>query len=69
MDRKKSLLLHILSTSHTSKRSNKNIHLTFTNAGKIIGETAKTCNNDNLPVKTTCENVEYDNNEIVFFVN
>jgi hypothetical protein len=52
------------STSHSSKCSNRNIDLTFTNIGEIRGETLQMGTSGHCPVIITCENVVFDNNKM-----
>ena len=65
----KNNLCYIPSTSHSSKRSNRNIDLTFTNIEGARGETQNTGTNDHWPVMITCENVCFDKNKMFPFVN
>ena len=65
----KNNLCYIPSTSHSSKRSNRNIDLTFTNIGGARGETLNTGTSDHWPVMITCENVCFDKNRMFPFVN
>ena len=53
-------LCYIPTTSHSSKRSNRNIDLTFTNMGEVRGETMNAGTSDHWPLMITCENVVYD---------
>ena len=59
----KNNLCYIPSTLHSSKRSNRNIDLTFTNIGGTRGETLNTGTSDHWPVMITCENVCFDKNK------
>jgi hypothetical protein len=52
------------STSYSSKRSNRNIDLTFTNVGGTRGETLNIGTSDHLPVLITWENVGFDKNKM-----
>ena len=60
----KNNLYYTPSTSHSSKRSNRNIDLTFTNIEGTRGETRKVGTSDHWSVLITCENVWYDNNKM-----
>ena len=60
----KNNLCYIPSTSHSSKRSNRNIDLTFTNMGGARGETLKMGTSDHWPVLITCENVGFNKNKM-----
>jgi len=60
----KNNLCYIPSTSHSSKRSNRNIDLTFTNIGGTRVETLKIGTSDHWPVIITCENVGFDENRV-----
>ncbi|CAM4803758.1 unnamed protein product [Rotaria magnacalcarata] len=62
-------LCYIPSTSHSSKRSNRNIDLTFTNIGQMRGETLKMGTSDHWPLMLTCENVSFDKNRMFSYVN
>ncbi|CAF4157481.1 unnamed protein product, partial [Rotaria magnacalcarata] len=60
----KNNLCYIPSLSNSSKRSNRNIDLTFTNLGGIRGETLKMGTSDHWPIMITCENLVFDKNSI-----
>ena len=50
--------------SDSSKRSNRNIDLSFTNIGEVRGETLKMGTSDHWPTLLTCENVGIDKNKM-----
>lgn len=62
-------LCYIPSRVHSSKRSNRNIDLTFTNIGQTKGETLKMGTSDHWPQMITCENVSFDKNRMFSYVN
>ena len=49
---------------HSSKRSNRNIDLSFTNIGEVRGETLKIGTSDHWPTLLTCENVGIGKNKM-----
>ena len=53
-------LHYVASTSHSSKRSSRNIDLTFTNIGGIRAETLNIGSSDHWPIGITCENIVFD---------
>ncbi len=63
MDREKNRC-YIPTTSHSSKRSDRNIDLTFANVGGIKGETIRTGTSDHWPIILTCESVGFDKNKM-----
>ena len=65
----KNNLYYISSTAHSSKRSNRNIDLTFTNIGETKGETLNMGTSDHWPLLITCENVVFDKNTIFAHVH
>ena len=65
----KNNLCYVPTTSHSSKRSNRNIDLTFANVGGIKGETIKTGTSDHWPISLTCENVGFDKNKMFSHVH
>ncbi len=65
----KNNLVYIPSTSHASKRSDRNIDLTFSNVGGMRGETLKMGTSDHWPTLITCENVRFDKNKMFSHVN
>lgn len=62
-------LCYIPSTSHSSKRSNRNIDLTFTNVEEVRIETLKLGTSDHWPLMITCENVGFDKDRFFSYVN
>ncbi|CAF3510010.1 unnamed protein product [Rotaria socialis] len=60
----KNNLCYIPSLSNSSKRSNRNIDLTFTNLGGTRGETLKMGTSDHWPIMITCENLVFDKNSV-----
>ena len=66
---KKNNLSYIPSTSHSSKRANRNIDLMFTNIGGARGETLNTGTSDHWSVMITCENVCFNKNKMFPLVN
>ncbi len=65
----KNNLSYIPSTSHSSKRSNRNIDLTFTNVGGMRAETLEFGTSDHWPVTMACEDIEFDKNRMFPYVN
>ncbi|CAF2106824.1 unnamed protein product [Rotaria magnacalcarata] len=65
----KNNLCYIPSTLHSSKRSNRNIDLSFTNIDEVRGETLKMGTSDHWPLLITCENVGFDKNKMFPHVN
>jgi hypothetical protein len=59
----KNNLCYIPSTSHSSKRSDRNIDLSFTNIGETKAETLRMGTSDHWPVIITCEKVGIDENK------
>ena len=55
-------LHYIPSTSHTSKRSLRNIDLTFSNITTVSSETLHFGTSDHWPVMLACENISFDTN-------
>lgn len=53
-------LYYIPTTAHSSKRSKRNIDLTFTNMGEVRGETMNVGTSDHWPSIITCENVMFE---------
>ena len=53
-------LFYIPSTSHTSKRSLRNIDLSFSNITDISSETEHFGTSDHWPMILTCENISFD---------
>ena len=47
---------YIPSNSHSSKHSNRNIDLSFTNIGETKAETLRIGTSDHWPIKITCKN-------------
>lgn len=62
-------LCYIPTTSHSSKRSNRNIDLTFTNMGEVRGETMHVGTSDHWPSVITCENVLFDKTNLFAHVH
>ena len=60
---------YIPSTSHSSKRSKRNIDLIFTNIEKTRGETLRTGTSNHWPVVITCVKVGFDSNTRFSYVN
>lgn len=60
----KNNLCYIPSASHSSKSSNRNIDLAFTNIEKVRGETLKSGTSDHWPIIITYENVVWDKNKM-----
>ncbi|CAF4913904.1 unnamed protein product, partial [Rotaria socialis] len=60
----KNNLCYIPSLSNSSKRSNRNIDLTFTNLGGTKGVTLKMGTSDHWPIMITCDNLVFDKNSI-----
>jgi hypothetical protein len=58
----KNNLCFILSTLHSSKRSNRNIDLSLTNIGGAKRETLKIGTSDQWSVMVTCKNLGFDKN-------
>ena len=56
----KNSLHYVESTSHSSKRSSRNIDLTFTNIGGTKAETLNIGSSDHWPIEITCENIFFD---------
>jgi hypothetical protein len=59
----KNNLCYIPSTSHSSKRSDRNIDLSFTDIGETKAETLRMGTSDHWPIIITCENVGVDENK------
>ena len=53
-------LSYISSTSHSSKRSKRNIDLCFANISAITSETLQSGTSDHWPLILTCENISFD---------
>ena len=54
---------------HSSKRSKRNIDLTFTNIEETRGETLRMGTSDHWPVMITCVKVGFDSNTMFSYVN
>lgn len=65
----KNNLCYIPSTSHSSKRSNRNIDLTFANIEETKSESLKLGTSDHWPLLITCENVGFDKSTTFSYVN
>ena len=59
----KNNLCYIPSDSNSSKRSNRNIDLSFTNIGETKAETLRMGSSDHWPIMITCESMGIDENK------
>lgn len=62
-------LSYMQSTAHTSKRSLRNIDLSFTNNVVVSSETILLGSSDHWPVLLSCENISFDSTNIFPYTN
>lgn len=65
----KNNLDYIATTTHSSKRSTRNIDLTFTNIGRKRNDILHIGTSDHWPMLITCEDVSFEKNSMFQYVN